>query len=203
MSVAEARSAVLLTGFGPFPGVADNPSAHLVTLMRERARALWPQLTVASAVLRTEWHSAIVDLDRLLEQTQPRIAVQFGVSARAKGLTLETLAYNHRARRLDACGVFPTMAHVVAGGPARLEAGELIAELAEVLARRGHDVVLSRDPGRYLCNAVFYHGLLKSRRDGADRLVSFIHIPPGPPEPLLPAAMTVLEALLARSDRPA
>ncbi len=52
---AELRSTVLLTGFGPFPGVPSNTSADLVKKVVRLARRTLPEFHFAAAVLPTEW----------------------------------------------------------------------------------------------------------------------------------------------------
>jgi len=82
-----ARLRVLLTGFGPFPGVPDNPSARLV-----EALAAAPPIhdcDVHSRVFPTEWETVAALAPALHETLQPQVIVHLGVSERSKTFRIE------------------------------------------------------------------------------------------------------------------
>ena len=45
---------VLITGFGPFPGVPDNATARLVPLLAGALKERWPHLDVIAEGIETE-----------------------------------------------------------------------------------------------------------------------------------------------------
>jgi len=197
---------LLVTGFGPFPGVAWNLSGWLA---QELARSHDAELV--AAVLPVCWQGAWAALAPLLDAERPRHVVLFGVSAEARGFCLEQYAYNEVACTIDALGRHPAAERLSTHGPARREASLPAGDIAAALEGVGLAVEFSRDPGRYLCNATLYRTLEWAGQSGAAR-AGFIHIPAGiaknsPAEPglspadLLTGARLIVDTVL-RADRP-
>ena len=42
----------------------------------------------------------------------------------------------------------------------------------------GYEVIISTDPGRFLCNFIYYKSLRNSSRDGGGAIPLFVHVPP-------------------------
>jgi len=173
---AYARTMVLITGFGPFPGVPVNATMRLVPELAERAARMLPGVRIATAILATEWVTAPRRLDHLLSEVEPDLAIHFGVSSRARGFEIETRASNRCAASPDAAGVLPPVLAVREGGPPHLGAGLPVRYLVGRLRRRGIPAFVSRDAGEYLCNATLYHALARAR-EVSGRRVGFIHVP--------------------------
>ena len=168
------RGPLLITGFGPFPRMPDNPSAALA----RRLGAL-PRLHLALGqrprvlVLRTRY-DAIPETFAPALAEGPVAVLMFGVAGSAKRLRVEMRGRN-RASRLfpDASGARPTRLTLAADGPA--ERRSPVAAAARVILRRhGVPASASRDAERYLCNASYYRALAE------DCPVLFLHIPPRP-----------------------
>ena len=80
---------ILLTGFGPFPGVPDNPSARLVKTLA-RIRSFAPRdCELHMQVLPTEWGAVGMLVPSLLNSLQPHVTIHFGVSQQARSLRIE------------------------------------------------------------------------------------------------------------------
>ncbi len=77
---ADPRPTVLLTGFGPFPGIPENASGNLVKILARKARRSMPEYRFASAVLATEWSRAPKQVASLHERLEPVLALDFGVA---------------------------------------------------------------------------------------------------------------------------
>jgi len=180
----ERRSTVLLTGFGPFPGVPVNASAVLVRRVARRARAAFPNVRVTAAILPTEWERAPRLVAKLHERHRPALALHFGVAAASKCIRLETEARNFRRDTVDAAGALPCDPRISADGPAARLSSIAVARVAAALTAKGFPSSISEDAGGYLCNAVLYHSLaLAEARDGCQ--VGFVHIPSDLSEPPL------------------
>lgn len=196
-----ARPRVLLTGFGPFPGVADNPSAWLVETLAERsARDLDAELH--ARVVPTAWQEA-QSMPHLYEELQPHVMIHFGVSQRTKTFRIERFAHNRTARRADAHGLMPSAPVIQAEGAARIDTELPAAALAAHLRACGVAAASSRSAGSYLCNFLYYHSLDWARRQPDLRLVLFVHIPPRDsfsPEALLRGGYETLRFVLASAD---
>jgi pyroglutamyl-peptidase len=176
MNAAWAATRVLITGFGPFPGVPVNASMPLLAELTARVPRLFPGVHLSTAVLATEWLAAPQRLDRLLAEKRPDVALHFGVSPRARGFELELRARNACSAVPDASGALPPDDKCVAGGAEHLPVSLPVRQIAQRLRRLGIPAFLSRDAGAYLCNAALYHSL-RLARAAPRRRVGFIHIP--------------------------
>ena len=168
---------VLITGFGPFPGVPVNASARLALAIGRRARARLPHLDVTVSRLTTSWTEAPKELERLLARFDPDVALHFGVSSSARGFELETVAYNEADGAPDASGGVAGASRIIPGGPLRrrstFPAREILARLRELQL----PAAISRDAGRYLCNATLYRSLHLAAALADKRLTGFVHVP--------------------------
>jgi pyroglutamyl-peptidase len=170
-----ARRRVLITGFGPFPGFAENPSAWLVETLAKRPRA--PGIELHARVLPTEWEK-IALVPQLFEALQPHVMIHFGVSENASAFAIERLAYNRAFLETDARGAMPKDRKIRAGGPQRFDTLFPAAALAAHLRRSRLTARTSRSAGAYLCNFLYYHSLEWAGRQRDVPTVIFVHIPP-------------------------
>ena len=167
-----SRPRLLLTGFGPFPGAARNPTATIVDRVARRAD-IARRFDVVTNVFPTTW-DAIAEVPDLLDEVRPEAAVLLGFARRARTVRVETRARNRvAAPHVDANGCHgpPTLA---ANGLERLAARWPATELVRCLSDHGLRAEASDDAGGYLCNALFHRVLETSR----GRPVVFLHLPP-------------------------
>jgi pyroglutamyl-peptidase len=174
--VHSSRCRLLLTGFGPFPGVPRNVSATVAERLGHAVRWRFPSAQVVWSALPTEWHVAPAQVGDLVLDLKPRLALHFGVSDLASGFVIETIARN-QAGRMDAAGLLPTMPFIDPFGPAEMATQLPAARLQARLRKLGLPVRLSRDAGAYLCNAVFYRSVLAQRATARGGRSGFIHLP--------------------------
>ncbi len=173
---------ILLTGFGPFPGVTENPSGWLVETLTEALNAPTApksaearSFTLHGAVFPTEWDYVAAHALRLCRQVRPDLLIHFGVSPRSKVMRVERSAVNRIDRRPDACGNYPGSTRVFDRGRERLETRLPVTAIAARLRTQGHDARVSNGCGRYLCNLLYYRSLAWAHTNGSDAL--FIHVP--------------------------
>jgi pyroglutamyl-peptidase len=171
------RQTILVTGFGPFPGVPDNASAQLVArLVASRDRRLIGY-RIEGAILPTEWRGGPDRLLVLLAKHRPALALHFGVSSRASGFDIETRGSNRCSFSVDACGEIPAAASLDGDGPEHLPATIPAHHVVHRLRSRGLPAQISRDAGGYLCNALLYRSLDFARRHCPGMRAGFVHIP--------------------------
>ena len=197
-----ARPRVLLTGFGPFPGVADNPSAWLAETLAQRPPPRDVDAEFHARVLPTAWQAA-QSMPRLYDELQPHVMIHFGVSQRAKTFRIERFAHNRAARRADAYGLMPSGPLIQAEGAERFDTTLPGAAVAAHLRACGVAAASSRSAGSYLCNFLYYHSLDWALRQPDPRLVLFVHVPPldlFAPETLLRGGQETLRFVLASAD---
>lgn len=172
----DARTVVLLTGFGPFPGVPVNATMRLVPALATVAAKAFPDVRFVTDILATEWQAAPQRLERLFADHAPDIALHFGVSRRARGFELERRGVN-ACSGADAAGAEPTDGAINGDGAPSHEVDLPVSLIVERLRRRGIAAHHSWDAGRYLCNAVLYHSLELTRRTNVATRCAFIHLP--------------------------
>lgn len=167
---------ILICAFGPFPGVPVNPSQQLAhDLLRLRRPAL-SDSEMALEILPTRW-DALARLDARLDTFDPDAVLLLGVAARRRSVSIEMLAANATRAAPDAARRHPPARRLVAKGPYRLRSPVAAAAQAIALRRAGIAAAASRDAGRYLCNASYFHALAWAGRQDGVRPVLFVHLP--------------------------
>lgn len=181
MAETDKTRSLLLTGFGPFPGIPKNPSTTLVEALAERLSET-PDLVLHRHVLTTEWDYVRHQAPALLQDSQPDMVVHFGLCRGTNGFRIERSAYNRTGKLKDAAGALPSQAAILACGAPRLDTSLSTARLARDLRQNGIPALPSLSAGRYLCNYLYYLSLDWAARQALSRdrapLVLFVHIPP-------------------------
>lgn len=171
-----ARTQVLLTGFGPFPGVPVNATMRLVPLLADAAKDAFPGVRIDAMLLATDWHDAPRRLHAAYADGRPDLVVHFGVSSRARGFEIECRARNACQASPDAAGALPPGPHVMPEAQEFAPATLPVRHVVQRLRHRQIPAFASWDAGAYLCNSVLYHSLMAHRADPAVR-VGFVHLP--------------------------
>lgn len=176
-AAGRGRVHVLLTGFGPFPGIPVNATMRLVPMLMEAAPRSFPGVAFSSLLLATEWDTAPGRVGAVLQEIEPDLVLHFGVSNRARGFEIETRARNACQRSPDAAGQFPGADQL---DPLAADAMPSLLPVRTIVSRLRAQRIpafASRDAGAYLCNAVLWRSLELARTAPAPRRVGFVHIP--------------------------
>ncbi|KAK3415981.1 hypothetical protein EUGRSUZ_H01307 [Eucalyptus grandis] len=166
-----------ITGFKKFHGVPENPTETIVSNLREymNKRGLPKGLTLGScSILETAGQGAVASLYKTLQSALEEndseltnsggvIWVHFGVNSGATKFAIEHQAVNEATFRCpDEMGWKP-------------QTSLPIQEIAKALSKKGFDVMVSDDAGRFVCNYVYYHSLRFAEENGIKSL--FVHVP--------------------------
>ena len=172
------RRVVLLTGFGAFPGIADNVTARLVAELAQQARAKFPAFEFEAEILPTVWQTAPRRAIALCDHHNPVLVLHFGVAKSASGFRIETQARNACQLTPDAHGAIPASNTISPSGPELRPATIPTRDIVSRLQQQKLPAQLSDDAGGYLCNAVLYHSLsaAETAANGGPA-TGFIHIP--------------------------
>lgn len=175
---AAMQQPLLLTGFGPFPDTPRNISDPFVQALSQRLRSHNTiPAPIVCEVLPVDWARAPSRIRQLYRHHRPRLGLHFGVSPEASGLVLEANAFNGCDGREDACGrTSPSELLRDAAGLQCEQTSLDVAKLASRLTTQGHKIGLSTDPGRYLCNAVYYTALRTAGECEPQTASLFVHI---------------------------
>lgn len=169
---------VLLTGFGAFPGIAENATASLVPELAAMARDHFPGHVIVDEVLPVEWSRTPRVLEEILMRTKPVVALHFGVTRHTSGFQIELMGRNTCDPRSDAVGELPATACVIEAGPETIASSFPADRIIARLERAGIACTTSQSAGTYLCNAVLYQSLTHAQ--GLPGCVAgFIHLPAG------------------------
>ncbi len=169
---------VLLTGFEPFPAdsTRDNSSEQAV-LGFDPAGVTG--VSVMRMILPVEFDTAAGMVQSAIARCNPDIVVGFG-QGRSE-VDLETTAYNKKDSSALAGGV-PDNRGIIAGGEtivsdgsAELSSGLPLDAILTDLQNRGIASGLSDDPGRYICNNIFYR--IMTETNGSSVHGGFVHLP--------------------------
>lgn len=208
IKAADRLPTVLLTGFGPFPGVDENASGRLVRNLVLQARRSIPGYRFATTILPTEWTRVRPLICSLHARHAPALALHFGVAIGEKSIRIETQARNFCRSAPDATGALPSSTTLVDGGLKTRPVTIAAPSIAAGLRAKGCPVSLSHDAGGYLCNAVLYHSLALAEASGNRCGVGFVHVPADLSKPPLllgeavAGALEIIKFVLESSPRP-
>ena len=168
---------ILITGFGSFPGAPFNPTGILVEALAQRRHPAFASVHRLHHVFQVSYETVDRELPKLLESTKPHALMMFGLAERARHVRIETRARNALTRALpDSAGYLPLTAKIDASGPSALPLHSPAQRLLLAARSAGLPAALSRDAGRYLCNYLCWRAA-QAARNGAPRLIAFIHVP--------------------------
>jgi pyrrolidone-carboxylate peptidase len=184
-----ARPRLLLTGFGAFANITDNPSARVLpALAAALAERLGESISISARALEVRFGAIDV-----CHPENYDVVVSLGVDAKTSAIRVETHARNHfvdlagNARSIDDAQLEP----IIAGKP-----------LPPLPSRAGDWEVApgtAGSAGTFVCNQTYYTLCCSVGIDGY-----FIHIPNIPAtsdEGLVRALCDLISELLAASAR--
>ncbi|XP_010248498.1 PREDICTED: uncharacterized protein LOC104591402 [Nelumbo nucifera] len=184
---------VHVTGFKKFQGVAENPTETIVSNLKDffKRRGLSGGVTLGSCtVLETAGDGALPMLYKTLESGTSKpsadhpsneqvIWLHFGVNSGAIKFAIERQAVNEATFRCpDELGWQPQQLPIVPedGGISRTRETSCSTDaIVKFLKKKGYDVAISDDAGRFVCNYVYYHSLRFAEQKGHKSL--FVHVP--------------------------
>ena len=173
----QART-LLLTFFGPFPGVPVNPTVALAEGAQRLLARMRPDLTVITRELPVSYDGSSTALRTALQQVQPDALISLGVAVGRDVVSLEQVAIN-----LDSAGIEDNDGDkrcdepIAPGGQEAYFSSLPVRASFERLRAAGEPVEISYTAGTYVCNHVFYEGQRISRELGLSIPAGFVHVP--------------------------
>ncbi len=162
---------LLVTGFGPFPGIPRNPSEVAARRLARDPR--WRRLGIEVEALALSTTYAAVERELLpaLERSRPDALLMIGVAGRARDVRVETRGLNRASILLpDAAKVRPARLQFARAPLVRLTRAKPARQVV-TLRRHGFRARASINAGPYLCNASYFAALTLPCP------VLFVHIP--------------------------
>ena len=201
----QQRISLIVTGFGPFRGVAENPSTILVKefqnyLEASDNAAAWKRKLSTRIekhlVLETSAKGVCHELDALATEIKERngrhgddprkpktriVLLHLGVNYQGTGFQVEQCAYNDASFRVpDEQGYQPQKTAIFSGQDvgATLNTTLNVETLVhnQTLLYPNIETKISRNPGRFVCNYLYCYSLNKLQSSPEVQCL-FLHIP--------------------------
>lgn len=152
----------ILTGFSIFGDNTSNPSEVISRALRDREG-------ISSFVLPVEYDNSW----KIIKDTYADLYIHMGLASSREYITVEKFAYNKKSASIpDNAGVIFKGEKIAQDGSDILETPVDISLVIDSLTAEGIKAFPSRDPGRYVCNNIYYHSLQSGNR------ALFMHFPP-------------------------
>ncbi|KAL1513782.1 hypothetical protein ABEB36_003146 [Hypothenemus hampei] len=164
---------VLVTGFGPFNNVPINASWEAVALLPNEIN----NCNIIKEQIPVAYKHVQENIPILWEKYKPKLVIHVGVSSIAEDIVLETCANRVGYQRKDIDDCCPDGGEACCGKSNPLDCittmlcTKTISEY--VFQRTNLNVSISNDPGRYLCEFIYYNSLSQDRKR-----TLFVHVPP-------------------------
>jgi pyroglutamyl-peptidase len=167
---------ILITGFGPFDSVVDNPSGRLAEHLGQEGL---PGHELITEVLPVSFKQAGERIEALLRGGDFDLVLLLGVAGKEVAVRLEQYGRNLDQARIPDCdGAQPQGLPVRAGGPEVYACGIALDPLREALDGAGLRASLSESAGGYVCNHLYYIALHTLAEEACHTRCLFVHVPP-------------------------
>lgn len=171
---------ILVTGFTPFAGLADNPSAIVVDHLATHGV---PGVAIATRLIDVIWATTDRDLLAAIDEVRPAAIICFGLARGRDAINLERFAVNvDDSATADNAGAHRRGIPIVVDGPPAYATTLPLAAMGKALADEGLPVRFSNHAGAFLCNHAFYTVRHRLTLAGSGVPAGFVHLPPLPPE---------------------
>jgi pyroglutamyl-peptidase len=163
---------ILVTAFGPFDGRSENASSLALSGLKANLPEIRTRILPVDSVV------APTRLRQALRLIRPEILILLGEAAGSKTIRLETTAFNELDFRIpDISGRQPTARPIRRDAPPIRRSTLPLKQINTLLSANDHEVILSNNPGRYLCNQILYIALEYLELHALPCRAGFIHLP--------------------------
>jgi pyroglutamyl-peptidase len=181
---------LLVTAFGPFGGRELNASSLALAELRKMFPGIHTRVLPVDAVL------APSRLKQAIRRIRPDAILMLGEAGGCREIRLETTAWNELDFRIpDIAGRQYTPRPIRRAAPVSLPSTLPLSVIHDRLVSLGHPVTYSEDPGRYLCNLLFFRAIDDLARNGIAIPAGFIHLPLECDYPTQRAVLALAEAI--------
>lgn len=168
---------ILVTGFEPFGGIAENPSQAIVEALARRTEER-RGAELVTQILPCEFRGAGARIMTLIRELRPDAVISVGLAAGASAIRLERHALNlNDSASPDNAGDLATGRPIDSDGPIGYWSTLPLDAMLRALRERNIPAVISNHAGAYVCNHVFYTARRELERLGRMTPCGFIHVP--------------------------
>jgi pyroglutamyl-peptidase len=167
---------ILITGFGPFGNVVNNPSARIVSRFRREAVS---RAEVITRIFPVSYKEVDRKLPQLLTTYEFDVVLVLGIAGGERSIRLERLGKNRdTARAQDVNRTVRRGRAILRNGSRQLETPVAVSIIKQMLRSTGIRCRISNDAGGFLCNHAYYLALDTIARHNLKATCMFIHVPP-------------------------
>lgn len=165
---------ILVTGFDPFGGDKENPSAKILNNL--------PDVIGGAEILKLEvptiFNKSVDLIVDAINRLKPDVVISLGQAGGRTAVSIERVAINvDDARIKDNEGNQPIDQPIDANGPKALFSTLPIKAITEGLKAQNLPAVISNTAGTFVCNHVMYGVLRHIEKQGLNIRAGFIHMP--------------------------
>uniref|UniRef100_A0A0K0FKZ8 Pyroglutamyl-peptidase 1 n=1 Tax=Strongyloides venezuelensis TaxID=75913 RepID=A0A0K0FKZ8_STRVS len=176
--MSKNKPTILLTGYGPFDHIAENPSKTIVTELRkefenDKQNFLYH---LETKILPVSYKAVHDEMKQFYQRDDIEYFIHIGVNATSKYIIFETEAESHGYYSEDIEGCTPeNNCCIVHKGedPQTLKSTLPLQKICSEMNETNdyYPIMLSVDPGKFLCSYIYYQSLYHTSKS------VFIHVP--------------------------
>jgi pyroglutamyl-peptidase len=191
MSDKEDQPNIFLTGFGSFHGISENPTQIFVESFQKNEKILVNDFLftqkdqknykiVSSQVIEVSMNAVdeyFQNLSKLLDSSKKIFLIHFGVHGSSKEFVIESKAKNEATFRSPDERLNSPMNQKIENNFSlnHWNSTTVVVEPIVSELKKKYPVKLGEDPGRFVCNYIYYKSLKFSEENNTQSV--FIHVP--------------------------
>jgi pyroglutamyl-peptidase len=177
---------VLVTGFGKFNGILDNPSKKIIEALMKEETLSKDKLKIGNKTMHLDIFETSVEATSNYISSNNIIydmIIHIGVCGSGDCIKLEQIAYNNMTFRVpDESNYQPNKVVICDNNEMRLDYALNTSFDVHLLCEQLHtngltNVKVSSDPGRFLCNYVYFKSLNFQKNNNMKMNSLFVHVP--------------------------
>ena len=184
---------ILLTGFQPFGGLKDNPSARIVEAMENTVTG---GHRIVARTLPVTFKDAPERIGQLISEFKPVLVISLGLAGGEAGIRLEQQAINHVDFRIPDNAGEIARGCIEDGGPESYQSDLPLTLILQALQHNNIPARISDSAGTFVCNALMYSALKLCNHNGNTIPCGFIHLP------YLPEQVSELQHPVNNTEKP-
>ena len=166
---------ILITGFEPFDEDTINSSQETIKTV---ACDEFEDIEVATEILPVSFKMAGIAICRLIDETNPDVAIMLGQSGKSDCIKIERVALNMMdSNKVDNDGYVPDEEIICLDAPVAYFTNMPVKALRDDLIQSGIPAKVSNSAGLYVCNRTYYAALHHIATTGSKTKAVFIHLP--------------------------
>jgi Pyrrolidone-carboxylate peptidase (N-terminal pyroglutamyl peptidase) len=160
------KESILITGFSPFLTNKINPTEKIVAYFASKG--------YKTKVFDVDYKKVDAGLKEILANDKDiKFVISLGLASNRKKISVEQYAYNECNTLIpDNSGYIPEAGKIDDKKPASLESNINIDDLVKSVTVQSYRTYVSHDPGRYLCNYIYFKALSALNGNAV-----FVHFP--------------------------